>query len=129
VQVGIALLFCLVWGLLGLLLSRILGQVVAQLTARIVPPAPLVTLSAAIGSRFGLTPRETEAAQAILDGLTYQGAADRLGVAPATVKSHVLSVYQKTGAGNKIELLRWVEAQTGRLHQEADGPGSGPGRK
>jgi DNA-binding CsgD family transcriptional regulator len=119
VQVGIALLFCLVWGLVGLLLARILGRVVVELAAR--APKPLVTLSSALGARFGLTPREVEAAQAILDGLTYQGAGERLGIAVATVKSHVLNVYQKTGAGNKIELLRWVEAESSRLHQKVDG--------
>ena len=125
-QGGIAVLFCLVWGLVGLMLARILGRVVVELTAR--APTTLVTLSPALGKKFGLTPREVEAAQAILDGQTYQGAAERMGVAVATVKSHVLSVYQKTGAGNKIELLRWVEAESGRLHQKADGPRTAAGR-
>jgi DNA-binding CsgD family transcriptional regulator len=110
--------FCLVWGLLGLLLSRTLAEVVRGLEAS----PSLVDLSSEMAARVGLTPRETEAARAVLDGLTYRAAGQRLGVSEATVKSHLLSVYQKTGAGNKIELLRWVEAESVRLHQKADGP-------
>jgi DNA-binding CsgD family transcriptional regulator len=115
--------FSLVWGLLGLLLGRILHQVSVKLTQT--QPRPLLVLTEGFARRFGLTPRECEAAQAVLDGLTYQGAAEAMSVAPATVKSHVLSVYQKTGAGNKIELLRLVEAENLRLHQSVDGvPGA-----
>ncbi len=111
--------FSLVWSFLGLLLGRILHQVAARLTVG--APPPLLLLTSEFGRRFHLTPREMEAAQAVLDGLTYQGAADKLSISPATVKSHVLSVYQKTGTGNKIELLRLVEAETSRFHQSVDG--------
>jgi len=73
------------------------------------PRPPLLALPLEFCSRFGLTPREKEATQAVLDGLTYQGAGEKLFISPATVKSHVLSAYQKTGTGNKIELLRLVD--------------------
>lgn len=118
-QAGVLAFFCLVWGFLGLLLGRVLQQVVARLS--LVEDRPLLALTPEVGARWGLTPRETEAAQAVLDGLTYKDAAAKLSVSPSTVKSHVLSVYQKTGAGNKIELLRMVEAQLGPLHQTVDG--------
>jgi len=118
-QMLVLVLFCLIWGFLGLLLGRILEHVVAGLSDPARPP--LLELSLAVGLWFGLTPREVEAAQAVLDGLTYKDAAQRLGISPATAKSHLLSVYQKTGAGNKIELLRMVEAQTARIHQTVDG--------
>ena len=111
--------FCLVWGFLGLLLGRILVQVVESLSER---RSGLVVLSPAIGTHFGLTPRETETAQAVLDGLTYKDAAEKLNISPSTAKSHVLSVYQKTGTGNKIELLRLVEAETVRIHPSVHGP-------
>lgn len=119
VQAGVLAFFCLVWGFLGILLGRVLQQIVSRLSVARV--RPLLTLTADLGVRFGLTPREVEAAQAVLDGLTYKDAAAKLSVSPSTVKSHVLSVYQKTGAGNKIELLRMVEAQLGALHQSVDG--------
>lgn len=111
--------FCLVWGVLGLLLSRVLHKVVNGLAQRRIS---LLTLTPDFARRFGLTPREAEAAQAVLDGLTYRDAAEKLFVSPATVKSHVLSVYQKTGTGSKMELLRLVEAESARIHQKADGP-------
>lgn len=111
--------FSLVWSFLGLLIGRILHQVAFRLAHSASPS--LLLLTPEFGRRFRLTPREVEAAQAVLDGLTYQGAADKLSISPATVKSHVLSVYQKTGAGNKIELLRLVEAETNRFHQLVDG--------
>jgi DNA-binding CsgD family transcriptional regulator len=72
--------------------------------------------------KFGLTTRELATAQAVLDGLTYKDTAALLSISPTTVKSHILSVYQKTGAGNKIELLRLVEAERARLHQKVNGP-------
>jgi len=53
----------------------------------------------------GLSPRETEVARLLAGGYSYKGAAERLGISPATVKTHVLRVYDKTGAGNKLELL------------------------
>jgi len=118
-QALILVFFCLVWGFLGVLLGRIFQNVVLRMGRA--PQTRLLTLSPAIGDRFGLTPRERESAQAVLDGLTYKEAAEKLFVSPSTVKSHVLSVYQKTGAGNKIELLRMVEAQGERIHQTVDG--------
>lgn len=110
VQALILVFFSLVWGFLGFLLGRVFQEVVFRLARA--PRTALLVLSPAIAGRFGLTPRESQAAQAVLDGLTYKEAAQKLFVSPSTVKSHVLSVYQKTGAGNKIELLRMVEAQT-----------------
>ena len=125
-QIPIAALFCFVWGFLGLLLSRILQEVVLRLSGRAL--RPLLVLTPEFSRRFGLTPRETQAAQCVLDGLTYQGAADTLSISQTTVKSHVLSVYQKTGVGNKIELLRLVEAQNDRIHPSVDGVAPGSGR-
>jgi len=119
-------LFCLVWGILGLILGRVLQKVVMRLSQA--PRPALIVLTPAFADRFAITPRETEAAQAVLDGLTYKDAAEKLGVSPSTVKSHVLSVYQKTGAGNKIELLRMVEARSDRIHQSVDGGPATQGR-
>ena len=125
-QVPVAVFFCLLWGLLGLLLSRIFQEVVFRLSKGTL--TPLLLLTPEFNRRFSLTPREAEAAQAVLDGLTYRGAAEKLFISPATVKSHVLNVYQKTGTGNKIELLRLVEAENSRIHQSVDGVAGPAGR-
>jgi DNA-binding CsgD family transcriptional regulator len=60
-------------------------------------------------SGASLTPRETEVARMLVSGYTYRMIGERLGIAPATVKSHVLKVYEKTGAGNKVELLTFAD--------------------
>lgn len=111
--------FALIWGFLGLLMGRILHEVSRQLTRP--GEKRLLVLTDAFTQRFGLTPRETEVAQAVLDGDTYESAGVKLSIRGATVKSHILSVYQKTGVGNKIELLRLVEAENARLHHSVDG--------
>ena len=126
VQAVTLVFFALVWGLLGLLIGRILERVVIGLTR--LPRTGAASLVPSIAGRFGLTARESEAAGAILDGLTYRDAGTKLGIAPTTVKSHVLRVYEKTGAGNKIELLRMVEAEALRIHQTEDGALGGPVR-
>jgi DNA-binding CsgD family transcriptional regulator len=118
------LFFALVWTFLGLLISRVLQTVVANLSQRallstspVTQPEPLA-LSKEVAARFGLTPREIDAARSLLDGLTYADTAALLHISPSTAKTHILSVYQKTGTGNKLELLRLVEAETGRLREE-----------
>jgi DNA-binding CsgD family transcriptional regulator len=60
--------------------------------------------------RFGLSPREREVALLILEGLSYQESAEKLGVSLATVKTHVNRIYDKTGAGNKMELARMLRS-------------------
>ena len=53
-----------------------------------------------------LTRREREVASAYGDGLSYRQIAEKLGVAPATVRTHLQTIYRKLGVGNKIELQR-----------------------
>jgi DNA-binding CsgD family transcriptional regulator len=59
-------------------------------------------------TRFNLTIREKEVAALLISGETYKGIGAALGIAPGTVKTHVLNIYQKTGASNKIELIRFL---------------------
>ncbi len=110
--------FCLIWGFLGMLV----GSALRRIVGRVREPGALWAVEPSFGVKFGLTPRELATARAVLDGLTYKDTATLLSISPATVKSHILSVYQKTGAGNKIELLRLVEAESHRIHQSVDGP-------
>jgi len=51
-----------------------------------------------------LTRRELEVLALLLDGWRNQDIAERLRLSPNTVKNHVYSVYQKTGAANRVEL-------------------------
>jgi len=53
-----------------------------------------------------LSPRECEVALLLARGASYKEIAFELGISIATVKTHVARVYQKTGTGTKMELLR-----------------------
>ncbi|MBW8815446.1 MAG: alpha/beta fold hydrolase [Caulobacterales bacterium] len=55
---------------------------------------------------FGLTPAEARAAVAVARGATAPEAAGSLGLSPETVKTHVKSVLQKTGARGVKDLAR-----------------------
>ncbi|MFG2871122.1 AAA family ATPase [Streptomyces sp. NPDC048338] len=70
-----------------------------------------------------LTPREREISALVAEGLTNQAVADRLGLSPRTVESHVARVYRKTGVVTRAALASLVVR--GGL---ADGDGPPPGR-
>jgi DNA-binding CsgD family transcriptional regulator len=57
---------------------------------------------------YGLTPREQEVAQWLLRGATTTQTAQRLAISPHTVNEHVKSIYEKTGARTRGELLATV---------------------
>ena len=55
---------------------------------------------------FGLTPAEARAATAVARGATTPEAAQALGVSAETIKTHIKSVLQKTGATGAKDLAR-----------------------
>ena len=63
-------------------------------------------VSGAFRSAFGITQRESEVVSLISQGLSNQEIADRLHVSLATVRTHIYNVFQKTGAGSRVDLLR-----------------------
>lgn len=70
----------------------------------------------ALSALFGLTLRETELAQALLDGKTLEEYAKVAGVGYGTVRSQLRAVFSKTGVRRQAELVRLL----GRI------PGSRP---
>jgi len=52
-----------------------------------------------------LTPRELEILRIIATGLSSKGAAEKLGVSPATVRNHVQSILTKLGVHNRLEAV------------------------
>lgn len=52
-----------------------------------------------------LTPRELDVIVQVAAGLSSADAADRLGLAPATVKSYLKSAMRKTGVHNRLALV------------------------
>jgi DNA-binding CsgD family transcriptional regulator len=58
----------------------------------------------AFAAAYGLTPRERETAERIALGLSYKETAYELGISIKTVKAHMSSVYEKTGAASNVAL-------------------------
>ena len=56
--------------------------------------------------RYGLSSRESEIVQGVLDGLSREDIASMLEVSRATVKWHMHNIFAKTNTGNREALLR-----------------------
>ncbi|UIJ70427.1 LuxR C-terminal-related transcriptional regulator [Aurantimonas sp. HBX-1] len=56
-----------------------------------------------------LTRREREIAAAYAGGASYRDIGTRLFIAPATVRTHIGTIYRKLGVSSKIALLRTLE--------------------
>jgi DNA-binding CsgD family transcriptional regulator len=56
-------------------------------------------------ARYQLTKRQIEIVLLIRKGMTYREIAEALFISEKTVSNHVQNVYEKTGAGNKVQLL------------------------
>jgi two-component system nitrate/nitrite response regulator NarL len=54
--------------------------------------------------QFELTPRELEIVAAIVEGDSNRDIADRLDISLQTVKHHLTSIFDKTGASSRLEL-------------------------
>jgi len=87
------------------------SEVVAALVSGTHAPAK-------VGPRrdFGLTAREQDVLRLIVDGETNKGIATRLDVGADTVKHHLTSIFDKTGASNRLELALFA------LHHNLVGP-------
>lgn len=53
-----------------------------------------------------LSPRQSEIADLVAEGLTEAEIGVRLGISKQTVKNHKQTIYLKTGARNAVELTR-----------------------
>lgn len=57
---------------------------------------------------FGLSRREAEVLEVLLEGKTAKEIAEAMFVSESTVKTHIRHIYEKTGVKNKMELLMKV---------------------
>jgi DNA-binding NarL/FixJ family response regulator len=60
-------------------------------------------------SAFGLTPREIEILRAVVNGETNKGIASRCAISENTVKRHVMHLFDKVGASNRVELALFAQ--------------------
>lgn len=78
--------------------------------AKVLPPAISAKLADRLSSEAP-TPRETDVLRLLVQGLANKEIADRLGVAQATVKSHVNGLMQKLGASSRTEAATLARAK------------------
>lgn len=57
-----------------------------------------------------LTPRQTEVARLVADGLSNKELAARLGIADATVERHLVNIFRTLGIGSRTKLAAWVRS-------------------
>jgi DNA-binding NarL/FixJ family response regulator len=70
--------------------------------------------------RFGLTPRECDVLRLVIEGDSNRSIAQRLVVGEDTVKHHLTSIFDKTGASNRLELALFA------IHHRLVGDGQPP---
>ena len=56
-----------------------------------------------------LTKQEKRIIQLVADGARNKEIADKLNISAHTVKAHLSSIFRKTQARNRVELLRWLQ--------------------
>ena len=59
-----------------------------------------------MAAAFGLTPAETRLLESLITGRTLKETAAALGIAMTTAKTHLDTVFQKTGVNRQAELMR-----------------------
>lgn len=57
---------------------------------------------------INLTPREVEVLKLLMDGFSNHKIADTLYLSPKTIEKYVANLLQKTGAGNRTELVSFA---------------------
>ncbi len=65
-------------------------------------------LPESIQQRWKLTGREAHIIMLIAEGHTNKEIAAKLEISKETVRTHIYNIYQKTGAGNRVDLLNLV---------------------
>jgi DNA-binding CsgD family transcriptional regulator len=61
--------------------------------------------------RFGFTPREIEVTEQLMKGIPYKLIAHQLNISEKTINRHVSNAFAKTGATNKVELIKKLETR------------------
>jgi DNA-binding CsgD family transcriptional regulator len=60
--------------------------------------------------RYGITLREKEIIELLLEGLSNKEIGSRLFISPATVRNHLHNIFDKTGVSSRIELLKLCQS-------------------
>lgn len=77
--------------------------------------APEVPTRHLLHGLFDLTPAEARVAQTLMQGRTLEESAAHLSISPSTVRSHIKSIFAKTGTNRQSELVRLLLGTTPHL--------------
>ena len=83
----------------------------AEVARKVLDVLRTVNAASAVGgsgpspTRVDLTEREQQVLRALVDGLSYKQAADKLGISLATVRTHIGSIYRKLQVHNVAEAV------------------------
>jgi len=88
--------------------ARLSGPVGDRQIAVILEPAGPAEVAPLILQAYGLTDREAQVAQLILQGLSTGEIADRLFITALTVQQHLKAIFDKTGIRSRRELVAHV---------------------
>lgn len=72
----------------------------------VLAPVALAALTGARRPEAALSPREAEVLRLVAEGCTNRAAGSRLGIGEATVKTHLMHVYEKLGVGDRASAVR-----------------------
>jgi DNA-binding CsgD family transcriptional regulator len=92
-------------------LKRFLRERAVQ---RPVEPLPADLKSDLLG--LGLSARESEVVELLLVGLSHKEIAERLSIAPETVKKHTYNAHRKLGVQNRVQLSYFVQNRMTRRY-------------
>ena len=105
--------------------SRLSGPAGTGPIAVILEPASPAEVAPLVLQAYGLTEREAQVAQLVLQGLATSEITDRLAISALTVQQHLKAIFDKTGARSRRELVAQVFAQH-YVPRMAAGPREGP---
>lgn len=93
-------------------------------TAVVIQPAPTSEVAPLVALAYGLTGREREVTQLCMAGRSTKEIAKSLGMSPYTVQDHLKSIFLKTGARTRGELVGqiFLEHYVPRWHEQATVP-------
>lgn len=68
-----------------------------------------VSIRPSTAGRYGLSDREVEIAARLIEGMSYDSIGESLFISRSTVKTHVTSIYRKTGVKRQQDLVRILQ--------------------
>lgn len=78
---------------------------------QISPEQKQVSISGQFTDKYGISKREGEIIELIIQGFSNKAIADKLFISLGTVKSHIHNIFDKTGAGSRMNLFYLIRSE------------------